>query len=291
MTNLFYPYRDVFWKGMSLYFKGLRAFVADRLQQRGGIEAQAMIRRSLYSSGKTIFEDNLEATRGDWKSALDIVHLAPIIQAHWQDLFSLEFQGIEPIPKHLGKLTEARNLYAHDLTGDMNRAYVRNCLNLMGKVLLAIGRRDLYTQIQDVSGQLGGSSIKEGQGLLQLTLAPIALNQLLREWYWERLAPKFHVSVETLWRDMEKGQRKHRAGLQCRQELQDSLAQGIADRVFGRADGYDPDTGSYRGLTLGLDHPLAVFLPQLVTGETLIVNADWAEMHLDGKESLYAHSR
>lgn len=287
MVKPFYPYRDVFWKGLSLYFRGLSAFVADRLQSRVGIGARALILQSLRGDGRKIFEDNLKAAAGDWRTALDIVHLAPVIHAHWQTLFRLEFREAGAIPRHVSKLAEARNLYAHDLTGDMNRAYVKNCLDTMSKVLQAIGRHDLHAQLQAVYAQLGGSQVKESQNLMQAAIDPIALNELLGEWYWNATQPIFHMSIDALWREMHKGQRKSRAGLRRRQELEDSLALGIANRVFGRAEGYEPQTGRYRNLTLGLNNPLAVYLRELVTGDTLIVNADWAELHLDGEESTY----
>ncbi len=287
MTHPYYPYRDVFWKGLSLYFQGLRAFVVDRLQRRAGIGAKELVLQSLRGDGKRIFAENLETAGDNWKDALDIVHLSPVIQAHWQELFSLEFTGVEPIPRHVSKLAEARNIYAHDLTGDMNRAYVKNCLHLMGKVLMAIRRRDLHMQLQDVLEQLGGSPVKEDRDLLQVVIDPIELNRLLDAWYWNLPKPKFHVSIDALWRGMDKGQRKSRAGLQRRQELEDSLARGIANRVFGRAEDYDPETDQYVNLTLGLHNPLAVYLKELVRGDALIVNADWAVLHLDGRESLY----
>ena len=287
VAHPFYPYRDVFWKGLSLYFTGLRAFVTDRLQRRAGIGAKELVLQSLRGDGKRIFEENLETAGDNWKDALDIVHLSSVIHANWQELFSLEFTGVEPIPRHVSKLAEARNIYAHDLTGDMNRAYVKNCLNLMGKVLLAIGRRDLHMQIQDVLEQLGGSPVKEDQDLLQVVIDPIELNKLLGAWYWDLPKQTFHVSIDALWLGMQKGQRKSRAGLQRREELEDSLALGIANRVFGRAEGYEPETGQYVNLTLGLHNPLAVYLRELVRGDTLIVNADWAALHLDDRESLY----
>ncbi len=287
MAHPYYPYRDVFWKGLSLYFQGLRAFVVARLQKKVGIGAKNLVLQSLRGDGKMVFEDHLATSGDNWQAALDIVHLSPIIHANWSDLFSLEFQGGEPIPRHVSKLAQARNLYAHDLTGDMNRAYVKNCLDLMSKVLQAIGRSDLHSQIQEVYAQLGGSRIKEDQDLLQVTIDPLALNRLLDEWYWNLPKPQFHISIDALWQGMDRGHRKSRAGLQRRQELEDSLALGIANRVFGRAEGYEPQTGQYVDLTLGLNNPLAVYLKALVTGKTLIVHADWAALHLDGRESLY----
>ena len=272
---------------MSIYFQGFEPFLVDRLQSRAGIGAKKLIQDSLRGDGRKIFEDNLEENGGDWKVALDIVHFSPILHFNWHEFFSLEFKKDELIRGHINKLVEARNIYAHDLTGDMNRAYVKNCLNVIGKVLLAIRRRDLNSRLLMVQEQLGGSQIKEGQDSFKLAIEPIELNKLLREWFWEKPKPTFHVSIDALWLAMEKGQRKQRAGLQHRQELLDSLAKGIADGVFGRAEGYDSTKDNYSRLTLGLDNPMAVFLPKLVTGKTLIVNADWAEMLLEGQESRY----
>ncbi len=287
MPNQYYPYRDAFWKGLSIYFKGLRSFVADCLEKKVGIGAQELVLLSLHGDGRRIFEENLETFGDNWKAALDIVHLSPIMHANWRELFSLEFKGGEPILRHVSKLAEARNLYAHDMSGDMNRAYVKNCLDLMGRALLTIRRRDLHSQVQSVYELLGGSQVKEGGDLLHSAIDPIELNRLMGEWYWNLPQPKFHVSINALWLGMDKGRRKSRAGLQRRQELEDSLARGLADRVFGRADGYDQENGTYLGLTLGLENPLAMYLPKLVTGRTLIVNADWAELHLEGRESPY----
>lgn len=284
---MFYPYRDAFWKGLSIYFDGLKSFLVDRLQSRAGVGAKQLIHDSLRGEGRKIYEDNLDQHGQDWKTSIDIVHFSPILHANWHEIFSLEFKRDEQIRGYVGKLAEARNIYAHDLSGDMNRAYVKNCLKLVGNVLLLISRRDLHSRLLQVQEQLGGSHVKEGKDFFKLAIDPVELNRLLGEWYWEKPRPNFHVSVDALWLAMEKGKRKQRAGLQHRQELLDCLAKGIAEEVFGRAEGFDPSTESYSQLTMGLDNPMAVFLPRLVSGNTLIVNADWAELHLNGQDSLF----
>lgn len=287
MSTVFFPYRDLFWKGMTIYCQGLRPYVAGRLQRVHGVGAPDLILETLRGDGRRMFADSLADLNGDWPEALDIVHMSSLLQALWGSLFSLEFDSDRPVRSHVGKLAEARNIYAHDLTGDMNRAYVKHCLRLMEQVMLAIGRRDLQVGIQEVAEAMGGSPQLPGQELLSARCDPVTLNQLMGDWYWNGADAQYHVNIGDLWREMAKGNRRRDLGASTRQDLLDCLARGMDDRVFGRAESYDPERGVYIGLTLGLDSPMAVLSSRLVLDSVLIVNADMAELQLDGREALF----
>ena len=287
MRSTFFPYRDVFWKGMFIYCQGLRPYVAGRLQKTHGVDAPDRIRETLRGDHRRMFADKLAELNGDWSGALDIVHLSSLVQVLWGSLFSQEFGNGVPVRSHVAKLAEARNVYAHDLTGDMNRVYVKYCLRLMAQVMLAIKRRDLQSQIHEVAEVMGGSRQLPGQELLSTRCDPVKLNLLMEKWYWDNGIGQYHLKIVDLWKDMAKGKRRQLSGALNKQDLLDCLARGIDDRVFGRAEDYDAEEGAYVGLTMGLDSPMAVYSSQLVQDDALIVNADRAELHLDGRESLF----
>jgi RNAse (barnase) inhibitor barstar len=112
------------------------------------------------------------------------------------------------------------------------------------------------------------------------TLAPEALNRRLQERLWNGPNPRYHVTVDELWdlltRNVYLGLR-----LRNRQVLEQCLDEGIRAGIFGRADGYDAATDEYRNLMHGIRDSSATYQIAPLTGSTLIVEPDVAQLHLE----------
>ena len=115
------------------------------------------------------------------------------------------------------------------------------------------------------------------------TLAPEALNRRLQERLWNGPNPRYHVTVDELWdlltRNVYLGLR-----LRNRQVLEQCLDEGIRAGIFGRADGYDAATDEYRNLMHGIRDSSATYQIAPLTGSTLIVEPDVAQLHLEEEE-------
>ena len=116
--------------------------------------------------------------------------------------------------------------------------------------------------------------------LLVETLAPEALNRRLRERIWNGPNPRYHVTVDELWdiitRNVHLGLR-----LRNRQVLEQCLIEGTKSGVFVRADGYDAANGAYRNLQRSIGESGASYQVSSVTGSTLIVEPEIAQLHLE----------
>ena len=116
--------------------------------------------------------------------------------------------------------------------------------------------------------------------LLVDTLAPEALNRRLQERLWNGPNPRYHVTIDELWdlltRNVYLGLR-----LRNRQVLEQCLNEGIRTGVLGRADGYDAATDEYRNLSRGIRDSSATNQVAPLTGSTLIVEPDIAQLHLE----------
>ena len=119
--------------------------------------------------------------------------------------------------------------------------------------------------------------------LLVESLAPDALNRRLQERSWKGNNPRDHVTVDELWdlltRNVHLGLR-----LRNRQVLEQCLTEGIRAGVFGRADGYDAANGEYRNLSRGIAENRPPYQTSPLSGSTLIVEPDLAQLHLDEEE-------
>ncbi len=113
--------------------------------------------------------------------------------------------------------------------------------------------------------------------LLLDALIPDALNRRLAELLWTGSNPRDHITVNELWdlltRNIHLGLR-----LRNRQVLERCLTQGIQTGIFGCADSYDTTTEKYHNLQYGISMSHQV---PLLSGSTLIVEADIAQLHLE----------
>ena len=116
--------------------------------------------------------------------------------------------------------------------------------------------------------------------LLVDTLAPEALSRRLQERLWNRPNPRYHVTVDELWdlltRNVYLGLR-----MRNREVLEQCLTEAIKTGVFGRADGYDPTTDEYRNLRRGTSENSLPYQVHPLSGSTLIIEPDIAQLHLD----------
>ena len=116
--------------------------------------------------------------------------------------------------------------------------------------------------------------------LLVETLASEALNRRLRERIWNGPNPRYHVTVDELWdiitRNVHLGLR-----LRNRQVLEQCLTEGMKSGVFVRADGYDAANGAYRNLQRSIGESGASYQALSLTGSTLIVEPEIAQLHLE----------
>ena len=109
-------------------------------------------------------------------------------------------------------------------------------------------------------------------------LTPAALNQRLREYLWNGPNPRYHITVDELW-NLLTANVYLRLRLRHRQVLEQCLYEGIATGVFGRADGHDPASGKYHNLTRRIGETPAPYSTTPLTGSTLIVEPEMAELH------------
>ena len=116
--------------------------------------------------------------------------------------------------------------------------------------------------------------------LLVDTLSPEALNQRLKERLWSAPNPRYHVTVDELW-DLLTHNVYLGLRLRDRQVLEQCLNEGIKSGTFGRADGYDATIDEYRNLVRGIRDSSAPYQVPPLTGSTLIVEPDIAQLHLD----------
>ena len=112
-------------------------------------------------------------------------------------------------------------------------------------------------------------------------LSPDALNRRLRERVWNAPSnPRYHITVDELWdlltRNIHLGLR-----LRNRAVLERCLTEGIQTGIFGRADGYDADTSQYRNLWRGIAESTAAYRALPLTGSTLIIEPEMAQLQLD----------
>ena len=116
--------------------------------------------------------------------------------------------------------------------------------------------------------------------LLVDALSPEALNRRLHERVWNGPNPRYHITVDELWdlltRNIYLGLR-----LRNRTVLEQCLTEGIRTGVFGRADGYDSATSQYRNLRRGISESGATYQALPLTGATLIIEPEMAQLLLD----------
>ena len=141
----------------------------------------------------------------------------------------------------------------------------------------AVYATDRWRQI-DADAEIAVNALKRfvAEELLVDALSPDALNRQLRAWVWNGPNPRYHITVDEMWdlltRNVHLGLR-----LRNRTVLEQCLIEGIRAGTFGRADGYDADTSEYRNLTRGISERGPIYL----TGATLIIDPDMAQLHLD----------
>ena len=123
--------------------------------------------------------------------------------------------------------------------------------------------------------------------LLLDVLDPDALNRRMQDRLWNASSRLYHVSIDDLWdlltRNIHLGLR-----LRNRQVLEQCLDEGIKAGTFGRADGYDHETGQYRNLFRRIGESQATYQVPSLTGSTLIVEpgmAQIAQEEADGTDS------
>ena len=136
---------------------------------------------------------------------------------------------------------------------------------------------DRWRQI-DGHSDLAGNALQRFVAEEQVVdaLSPSALHRRLSERVWNGPNRRDHITVDELWdlltRNVHLGLRLRNRGV-----LEQCLTEGIRAGVFGRADGYDADTSQYRNLTRGIAERGAIYL----TGSTLIIDPELAQLHLD----------
>ncbi len=116
--------------------------------------------------------------------------------------------------------------------------------------------------------------------LLVDALAPEALTRRLQERLWSGPNPRYHVTVDELW-DLLTHNVYLGLRLRNRQVLEQCLNEGIKAGVFGRADGYDVTTNEYRNLRRGISENSLPYQVPPLSGSTLIIEPDIAQLHLD----------
>ena len=116
--------------------------------------------------------------------------------------------------------------------------------------------------------------------LLVNTLAPEALNQCILEHVWSGTNPRYHITVSDMW-DLLTSNIHLGLRLRNRTVLEQCLTEGFKTGVLGRADGYDSDTGKHRNLSLGIGHSSRTDHTFPLTGVTLVVESEMAQLQLD----------
>ena len=128
----------------------------------------------------------------------------------------------------------------------------------------------------DLAASAFNRFVQDEQLVDQLT--PAALNQRLQEYLWNGPSPRYHVTVDELW-NLLTAHVYMRLRLRNRQVLEQCLSEGISTGVFGRADGHDSASGKYHNLTRRIVETAASYSTSLLTGSTLIVEPEMAELH------------
>jgi len=146
-----YPNREALRKAHDIYRDVMRDFVMGHLKQIKGIKPEETLRLILKSLPDPEQNDNPK----EW---MDINNFAVIIRNHdcWNDTFSKTFGslGALDIRSMTGVIGDARKLWAHPGTEDIDSEDVRTELSLVAKVLGGINRQDAKEAVETIRDQL-----------------------------------------------------------------------------------------------------------------------------------------
>ncbi len=200
----------------------------------------------------------------------------------WDSVINISANG----DRRVANLSGTRLNQSKDQQAAANRD-LNNALSNAYRWIMAPNQLDPQSAEYETNGwqQIAADADIADNALLQFvdneelldTLSPDALNQRLKEYLWDAPERRYHITVDELW-DLLTHNIYIGLRLRNRAVLEQCLREGIRYGVFARADGYEPQSEIYRNLFHGIGESQAPYNAVPLTGSTLIVELEMAQM-------------